>query len=95
MKKIELFKEYERLCKEKTGLLRLDGVNWNSNKNTIKNAIDCLSASDSEMNDYLTIIKLAYPNTYKTIANNGDFKKHYFNRLYVFNTARMVLKMGV
>ena len=25
-------------------------------------------------------------------ANNGDFKKHSFNRLYVFNTARSILR---
>ncbi len=96
MTKKELFKEYETLCNSVLGAGRfLDGVNWNSNKATIQNAINCLKTPDSEMNDLLTVIKLAYPNTYKTISNNGNYLTHRFNRLYVFNTAHMVLKMGV
>ena len=89
MTKNELMKEYERLTREKG--VRLDGINYNCNKSTIENAINCLRCSDDMLNDYLTVIKLKYPNTYNTIKNNGDFKTHSFNRLYVYNTARMAL----
>lgn len=92
MTKRELILEYEKLCNEKMNGARLDGINCNSNKREIENAINCLNASDEDMQDYLTVIKLAYPNTYKTIANNGDWLKHRFNRLYVWNTARMIVR---
>ena len=95
MTKKELFREYESLCNDILGAGRLlDGVNWNSNKQTIQNAINCLRASDNELDELFTVIKLAYPNTYKTISSNGNWKTHRFNRLYVFNTAKLILKIG-
>mgnify|MGYP006921813690 CR=1 FL=1 len=50
----------------------------------------CLRTADEQMADYLTIIKLAYPNTYRTITQS-DYLRHSHNRLYVYNTARLVL----
>ena len=95
MTKKELFREYESLCNDILGNGRLlDGVNWNSNKPTIQNAIDCLRASDKELDEFFTVIKLAYPYTYKTISKNGNWKTHRFNRLYVFITAKLILKIG-
>lgn len=38
-----------------------------------------------------TVVSLKYENIGRTIAENGDFKRHFFNRLYVFNTARQIL----
>lgn len=69
----------------------LDGVNANSNKATLQNAINCLECDDETLNDYLVVLKLKYPSTAETISKNGDFKRHAFNRLYVYNTARMIL----
>ena len=40
---------------------------------------------------YLMVVSLKYENIGRTIANNGDFKHHSYNRLYVYNTARMIL----
>lgn len=86
----ELWQEYKTLLEEK-GLCKLDGITTNSTKSEIQNGIDCLKCSDETLNDYLTVIKLALPNTYEAIKNNGDFKTHSFNRLYVYNTARMYI----
>ena len=89
MTKNELMKEYTRLTEEKG--IRLDGINYNCNKSEIENAICCLACCDSILEEYLIVIKLKYPNIYKTIKENGDFKKHPFNRLYVYNTAQLIL----
>jgi hypothetical protein len=89
MTKSELMKEYNRLSEEKG--VHLDGINCNCNKSQIENAIECLKCSDETLDEYLTVIKLKYPNTYNTIKNNGNYKHHSYNRLYVFNTARMIL----
>lgn len=87
----ELWQEYTALLKEK-GLYKLDGITTSSTKSEIQNGIGCLRCSDETLNDYLTVIKLAVPNIYETIKNNGDFKLHSFNRLYVYNTARQYIK---
>lgn len=91
----ELWEEYKVLLEEK-GLAKLTSlytsISANSTKSEIQNGIDCLKCSDETLNDYLTVIKLVLPNTYETIKNNGDFKTHSFNRLYVYNTARMYIK---
>ena len=89
MTKNEMLKELDRLEKEKG--IDLDGISQNSNKSTIQNAINCLLCPDDLLDKYLTVLTLKYPNTGATIAGNGDFRKHRFNRLYVFNTARMIL----
>lgn len=41
------------------------------------------------MGKYIMVV--TYENIGRTIAENGDFKRHSFNRLYVFNTARQIL----
>lgn len=89
MTKHELLKEYVELCEVKQ--MEIDGIYANSNKSTIQNAIDCLKCPDENMDDYMTIIKLKYPNTYSTISTNWNYKTHRFNRLYVYNTARLLL----
>lgn len=89
MTKNETLKELDRLEKEKG--IDLDGIGQNSNKSTIQNAINCLLCPDDLLEKYLTVLTLKCPNTGAKISENGDFKKHSFNRLYVFNTARMIL----
>lgn len=69
----------------------LDGINGNCNKATLQNAINCLECSDEMLDEYMTVLKLKYPSTAKVISENGDYKKHSFNRLYVYNTARQIL----
>ena len=88
MTKSELLKEYAQLCEEKR--VKLDGVYSNSNKQDIQNAIDCLKCSDETMREYLTVIKLKYPNMYRAIVAS-DFLHHNYNRLFVYNTARLAL----
>ena len=89
MTKAELMKEFEALQEETA--VTIEGIYWNSKKSTIENAIECLKCPDELLDKYLTVVTLKYPNSGRKIANNGDFKRHSFNRLYVFNTARMIL----
>lgn len=89
MTKAELVKELEELEKEKC--VHIDGIYYNSKKSAIENAIECLKCSDELLNKYLTVVSLKYPNSGRVIAENGDFKHHSYNRLYVFNTARQIL----
>ena len=89
MTKAELLKEFDKLQKEKE--IRIEGIHCNSNKSTIENAIECLKCPDELLEKYLTVVSLKYENIGRTIAENGDFKRHSFNRLYVFNTARQIL----
>ena len=89
MTKAELMKEFERLEDEKR--IHIDGIYWNSKKSTIENAIECLNCPDELLDKYLTVVSLKYPNTGNVIANNGDFKRHGFNRIYVFNMAKLIL----
>lgn len=89
MTKAELLKEFDKLEKEKG--VRIEGVYYNSKKSAIENAIECLKCPDELLDKYLTVVSLKYENIGRTIAENGDFKCHSFNRLYVFNTARQIL----
>lgn len=89
MTKAELMKELETLQEEKK--VKIDGIYWNSRKSTIENAIECLKCPDELLDKYMTVVSLKYENTGRIIAENGDFKRHSFNRLYVFNTAKMIL----
>lgn len=89
MTKAELMKEFDELEKEKG--VRIEGIYWNSKKSTIENAIECLRCPDEMLDKYLMLVSLKYPNSGRIIAENGDFKRHSFNRLYVYNTARMIL----
>lgn len=89
MTKAELMKELNELEEEKG--VHINGICWNSNKNAIKNAIECLKCTDEMLDKYLIIVSLKYENIGRTIASNGDFKRHSFNRLYVFNTAKQIL----
>lgn len=91
MTKSELLKELERQIDSK-GMRRVDGIGGNSRKEEIQNAIDCLACSDGLLDDYMTVIKLKYPNIHRTISNNGNWKLHQYNRLYVYNTARLLLQ---
>ena len=89
MTKVELMKEFDKLQNEKE--IRIEGIYCNSNKSTIENAIECLKCPDELLDKYLTVVTLKYPNIGRVIAENGDFKRHTHNRLYVFNTARQIL----
>lgn len=89
MTKAELMEEFEALQEEKA--VKIDGIYWNSRKSTIENAIECLKCPDELLDKYLTVVCLKYKNTGRVIAENGDFKHHSHNRLYIFNTARQIL----
>ena len=89
MTKSELMKEFDELEKEKG--VRIEGIYWNSTKSTIENAIECLKCTDELLDKYLMVVSLKYENIGRVIAENGDFKHHSYNRLYVFNTARQIL----
>lgn len=95
MTKRELLQQYDNALKC-AGMTRLDGIGPNSRKQDIQNAITCLETSPETMNDYLTVIKLAYPAIYKTITEGGrDWLHHYHNRYFVFNSARMITNGGL
>lgn len=68
----------------------LDGIGANCNKPELQNALDCLRTTDEQMADYLTVIKLKYPGTYRAVTQS-NYLRHSHNRLYVYNTARLVL----
>lgn len=89
MAKAELMKEFDELEKEKG--VRIEGIYWNSTKSEIENAIECLKCPDELLEKYLIVLSLKYANIGRKIAENGDFKRHSFNRLYVYNTARAIL----
>ena len=89
MTKAELLKELDRLEKEKC--VHIEGIYYNSKKSSIENAIECLKCSDELLDKYLMVVSLKYPNSGRVIAENGDFKLHSHNRLYVFNVARQIL----
>jgi hypothetical protein len=90
MTKKELMVKYEELL-GKVGMGGLYGISWKSNKADLQNAIDCLSLTDEQLDDYFTVMKLAYPNLHRVISEVGNWKKHSNNRLYVYNTARLAL----
>lgn len=92
--KAELIARLTELLEAK-GMSKIDDgngtVNYNSTKASIQSAINCLTATDVEMNDYLTVFKLKYPNSYEAIIKNGNWLTHYFNRYYVYSTAKTIL----
>lgn len=74
------------------GMDRIDNINANSTKSSIQHAIDCLQTPDETLDNYLDVFRCRYPHMADTIAANGrDWKRHYFNRYYVFCNARMFL----
>ena len=89
MTKAEMMKKFHELEQEKG--VHIDGIYWNSRKSEIQNAIDCLECPDDTLEKYLVVFSFKYENIGRTIANNGDFKHHNYNRLYVYNTARQIL----
>lgn len=89
MTKVELLKKFNELQEAKH--CHIDGIYSNSRKDEIQNAIDCLECPDDMLDKYLLVVSLKYENIGRTIANNGDFKHHQHNRLYVYNTARQIL----
>lgn len=89
MTKSELLQEFEELQDSKG--VKIEGVYCNSKKSEIENAIECLKCPDELLDKYLLLVSLKYENIGRAIAENGDFKRHSHNRLYVFNTARAIL----
>lgn len=94
MTKRELLNKLQELLNQK-GMRKIETfsgkINENCKKSTIEDAIECLEATDEEMNDYLTVFKLKYPNSYNTIINNGDWLTHSHNRYYVYSSAKTIL----
>lgn len=94
MTKKDLIKKLEELLEEKKmpKIETFSGkIDWNCKKSTIEDAIKCLETSDEKMNDYLTVFKLKYPNSYNSIINNGNWLTHSHNRYYVYCSAKMIL----
>lgn len=89
MTKAELMWEFKEL-QDRQGV-KIEGVYYNSKKSEIENAIECLKCPDELLDKYLMLVSLKYENIGRTIAENGDFKRHSHNRLYVYNTARAIL----
>lgn len=89
MTKCELLQELQTELEAK-GMYKLDEINANCNKSMIQIAINCLRCSDEEMADYLTVIKLKYPNIYRTVTQS-NYLRHSYNRLWVYNTARQAI----
>lgn len=87
----EMYQEYLRLL-DKNEMSKIDGVNANSNKRTIQNAIDCLNCTDEQMDKYLEVIKTEYPEIYETIKSCKNYKTNSFKRIWVYNNARMILR---
>ena len=96
MTKRELMQELQTEL-DKKGMHKIDNGNgaigWNSTKDEITDALYCLRCPDERMQDYLTVIKLAYPNTYRTIMQAGNWMTHSYNRAFIYNTARMIVQM--
>ena len=94
MTKRELLEKLEELLKEK-GMRKIETfsgtIGRNDNKSTIEDAIKCLESTDEEMNDYLTVFRLKYPNSYAAVMNAGNWLTHSHNRYYVYCTARQIL----
>ncbi len=89
MTKNELLKKFNQLQQLKQ--CHIANISANSNKAAIQNAINCLECSDEMLEKYLIVVSLKYENIGRTIANNGDFKHHQYNRLFVYDTARQIL----
>lgn len=66
-------------------------VDWNCKKSTIEDAIKCLEATDEEMNDYLTVVKLKYNNIYKKVVEDANWIIGSYYRYYVYTLAKMAL----
>lgn len=95
MTKKDLMKRLEELLAEKKMSkieLMLGGkVDWNCKKSTIEDAIKCLEATDEEMNDYLTVVKLKYNNIYKKVVEDANWIIGSYYRYYVYTLAKMAL----
>lgn len=88
MTKREMVKRYEELLAEKkVGFI--DGISANSSKHDLANAISCLECSDESLDKCADYVKGAYPAMHRAIMANGNFKLHSYNRLFVFNTAKL------
>ena len=95
MTKRDLLKKLNFLLAEKEmpKIETMNGkINENCNKGTIQDAIDCLECDEKTLDDYMTVFRLKYPNSYKAISNNGNWKLHPHNRLYVYETAKRILE---
>lgn len=89
MTKKDLMKRLEALKQEM--MMDVEGIGWNSRKDQIQNAIDCLECSEEMMDKYFTVVSLKYANIGKEIEKLGDWKHHQYFRLYVYNHAKMIL----
>ena len=87
MTKNELFNQFKDL--QQSTKCYIEGIYYNSTKAQIQNAIQCLKCTDTELDSYITKFSSIYPNMHNTIVNNGNWKLHSHNRLYVYNTVRL------
>lgn len=89
MTKKDLMKRLEELKQKKQ--MNVEGIGWNSRKDQIQNAIECLECPDDMMDKYFTVVSLKWSNICREIEKLGDWKHHQYFRLYVYNHARMIL----
>lgn len=92
MTKKELMNRFEELKQELQ--MDVEGINWNSNKDRIQNAIDCLESSDKKMDECLAIVSKRWANIGKEIQKLGDWKRHQYFRLYVYNHAKLATQLS-
>lgn len=94
MTKRDLLKKMDELLSAK-GMSKIETlcgkIGEKDNKSMIEYAIECLEATDEEMNDYLTVVKLKYPNIYKKTIKKENWLTHSFCRFYIFSTAKSAL----
>lgn len=90
MTKRELLTKLEGLLNEK-GMSRIDGVTANSTKATIQEAIDCLEASDAELENRLELVRSEWANIASTVEKNGNWLTHSHNRLFIYSSAKHLI----
>ena len=82
MKKKELIKRYETLCERKK--IYIASINLESDKSTLKNAIDCLECSDESLEEYFEEFGKIYRGSWLEMCKRGDFKTHSNDRFDVY-----------
>ena len=90
MNKLSELLEAKGMCKIET----VSGtIGWKDNKATIEDAIKCLEATDEEMDDYLTVVRLFYPGIYSGIIKGEDHLTDSYYRYFVYGIATDVFKL--
>lgn len=91
MTKRDLWNKYmtAMVCR---GMVKITGINANSTKRDLQSGLECLRASDEDLDAALEFVREHQPNIVRVIEGNGNWKTHEFNRYYIWSTARMLRK---